>query len=92
MVLDRALERYRKQHRSGLGGHHFLIADYSTGRPFNPIEKLMFSASVKDPRMARHFAAFGFRHIGVRQFLAPTAIARAIWLNIQPGRNGKHPE
>ena len=79
--LDRALRRYGKVHRSRLAGHHSSIADFSTARPFNTIERLMFSAAAKDERTLRHFHAFGSRLIGVRQFLAPRAIGRALWVN-----------
>jgi flavin-dependent dehydrogenase len=79
--LDRALERYRRKHHSRLAGHHSLICDFATGRPYNAIERLMFSAAAEDERSARHFHAFGSRLIGVRQFLAPTAVGRALWVN-----------
>ena len=80
-ALDRALKRYRKEHHSRLAGHHRLISDYSTGRPYNAIERLMFSAAARDERSARHFHAFGSRLIGVRQFLAPKALGRALIVN-----------
>jgi flavin-dependent dehydrogenase len=79
--LDRALRRYGKVHRARLAGHHSSIADFSTGRPFNAIERLMFSAAAEDERTLRHFHAFGSRLISVRQFLAPRAIGRALWVN-----------
>ena len=31
--------------------------------------------------MTRHFHAFGSRLIGVREFLAPKAVGRALWVN-----------
>ncbi|MFN8539145.1 MAG: NAD(P)/FAD-dependent oxidoreductase [Thermomicrobiales bacterium] len=80
--LDRALQTYRRRHRAALSGHHFLIADYSTGRPFNPIERLLFSAAAKDTASALHVGRFGYRLIGPRQFLAPRALARAIRVNL----------
>lgn len=79
--LDRALELYRKKHHSRLAGHHSMISDFATGRPYNAIERLMFSAAAKDERSARHLHAFGSRLIGVRQFLAPRAVGRALWVN-----------
>ena len=79
--LDRALERYRKKHHSRLAGHHSLISDFASGRPYNAIERLMFSAAARDERSARHFHAFGSRLIGVRQFLAPGAVGRALLVN-----------
>jgi menaquinone-9 beta-reductase len=78
--LDAALRRYRRRHRARLGGHHFMTSDFSTGRPFNPIEKLMFKAAVLDGRSADRFAAFGARCIGVSRYLSPPALARAGWV------------
>jgi hypothetical protein len=84
--VDQALQQYARRHRSELGGHAFQIADYSTGRPLNPIEKQFFMAAVHDPVTARHFAEFEGRNISLRQFLAPTAIGRAVWMNLRRGR------
>jgi flavin-dependent dehydrogenase len=81
--LARALERYRKKHRSTLGSHHSIISSFSTGRPFNMIEKLIFSASVKDETTRRHFEEFGSRRITPRQFLTPSTLARAMWVSIK---------
>ncbi len=79
--VDRALAQYRKKHRAGLGGHAFQIADYSTGRRLNPIEKQFFMAAVHDPQTTRHLGALEGRNISLRQFLSPRAIARAFWAN-----------
>ena len=79
--LDRSLASYGRRHRRELAGHEFLISDYSTGRGFNLIERLMFSAAARDPACADHFVAFGSRCIGVTAFLSPSAVARAIWVN-----------
>ncbi len=81
--VDRALQRYARKHRAELGAHAFQIADYSTGRGLNPIEKQFFMAAVHDPVTARHFAEFEGRTISLRQFLAPRAIARAVWVNLR---------
>jgi flavin-dependent dehydrogenase len=79
--LNRNLANYARRHRRELAGHEFLISDYSTGRGFNPIERLMYSAAARDPVCADHFAAFGSRCIGVAAFLSPAALARAVWVN-----------
>ncbi len=84
--VDHALQQYAHKHRSELGGHAFQIADYSTGRGLNPIEKQFFMAAVHDPVTARHFAEFEGRNISLTQFLAPTAIGRAVWVNLRRGR------
>jgi menaquinone-9 beta-reductase len=84
--LDRALRRYAKKHRARLSGHHGAICDFATGRPYNAVERLMFSAAARDERTARHFHAFGSRLIGVRRFLAPRAVGRAMWVNARRPR------
>jgi 2-polyprenyl-6-methoxyphenol hydroxylase-like FAD-dependent oxidoreductase len=80
--LDRALDAYRKKHKSGLSGHEFLISDFATARAFNPIERLMYSAATRDKKLAHHFILFGQRSIGALQFLSPLAIARSAWVNM----------
>jgi menaquinone-9 beta-reductase len=65
-----------------LTGHEFLISDYATGRAFNPIERLTFSAAARDQACADHLAKFGGRLIGAAAFLAPSALARAAWVNL----------
>jgi menaquinone-9 beta-reductase len=79
--LDRGLSSYAKRHRSELAGHQFVIGDFSTGRPFNFLERLTFSAAARDPVCADTSAAFGSRCIGVSRFLRPDALARAMWVN-----------
>jgi flavin-dependent dehydrogenase len=79
--LDRGLSAYANRHRSELAGHTFLIEDFSTGRPFNFLERLTFSAAARDPVCADIFSSFGSRCIGVSRFLRPDALARAIWVN-----------
>ncbi|WP_372787735.1 NAD(P)/FAD-dependent oxidoreductase [Paraconexibacter sp.] len=75
--LERSLRRYRRRHRAALHGHEQLITSYSSGRAFNPLERLLFSAAVHDAKTAAHLEAFGSRRIRVRQFLAPRPVARA---------------
>ena len=79
--LGPALARYRACHRKALGGHEFLISDFATARPYNPIERLMYSAAARDAATAGLLHEFGARHIRVRDFLAPSAITHALWVN-----------
>ena len=81
--LDRNLEAYARLHKKRLSGHEFLICDYSTGRDYNFIERLMYSAAARDPICGDHLLAFGARSIGVGQFLSPKALARAAWVNVR---------
>src|SRR5918998_6978656 len=57
--LDRALGRYAKKHRSRLSGHHAAISGFAKVRPYDAVERLMFSAAARDEKTARHFHAFG---------------------------------
>lgn len=75
--LRAGLRRYGRLHRRRLSGHAKLIASYSSGRPFNPLERTLYSAAVRDRRTAAHLEAFGSRRIGVGELLAPRALARA---------------
>jgi len=64
--------------------------DFSTGRPFNFLERLTFSAAARDPVCADTNAAFGSRCIGVSRFLRPDALARAMWVNARHVLGVKH--
>lgn len=84
--LEDGLERYSKKHRAAFGGHALQIFDYASGRALNPIEKQLLRAATKDEALSRHFYAFESRHIGLREFLSPKALARASWVNLtHPG-------
>ncbi|MEV7616979.1 NAD(P)/FAD-dependent oxidoreductase [Streptomyces sp. NPDC089799] len=84
--LDGALAAYARTHRRRLRGHQYLAADFATARPFNPLERLMFSAAARDDALARHMHLFASRLIGPRQFLNPAAMARAAAVNLRHRR------
>jgi menaquinone-9 beta-reductase len=69
-----------------------LNASYSTGRPFNPIQQLLFSAGTKDARTAQLLGEFGAGLIGVSQLLSPAAIGRALWANLTTDGGAGTPE
>jgi flavin-dependent dehydrogenase len=80
--LDRALERYRRQHRYQLLAHFMLNAGYSTGGAFNAFQRLLFSAAPKDALTAQRVGEFGAGLIGVHQLLSPATLVRALWVNL----------
>ncbi|MEU9148491.1 NAD(P)/FAD-dependent oxidoreductase [Streptomyces sp. NPDC048349] len=84
--LDAALVAYARRHRRRLSGHQYLAADFAKGRPFNPLERLMFSAAARDASLARHMHLFASRLIGPLRFLNPLAVARASAVNIRHRR------
>lgn len=87
--LRTALVHYRRRHRRQLRGHDHLICDYASGRPFNPIERLMFSAAARDDQTARHMHAFASRVIDAHTFLSPAALSRALVVNAAYGLHSR---
>jgi len=78
--LEKGLERYRRRHAKELRGHAYFIHDYSTGRCFNPAERLMWSAATRDQELALVLERFGTRQIRPAQML-PRALPRSILVN-----------
>jgi menaquinone-9 beta-reductase len=62
--LNRALGAYARRHRRELGAHHWFISDYSSGRRFSPLDKLVYSAAARDAELAGRVEDFGTRSIG----------------------------
>ena len=80
-TLEHGLSFYARRMSWKLDGHQFMVADFSTGRRYNLMERLTFSAAARDPVCADNFMAFGSRCIGVSKFLRPAAVGRAMWVN-----------
>lgn len=78
-ALERGLRRYRRRFRRRLAGHSLLIDRYATGRRFNGVERLLYSAGASDERVAARLMRFGTRSIGPMR-LAP-AYGRAMLVN-----------
>jgi flavin-dependent dehydrogenase len=77
--VDAALAAYRRRHRKQIGGHHFLISDYSTGRPFSPVEKVLYRGATRSPVVADAMARLAARSEPVHRVLTPALMARAAW-------------
>lgn len=75
--LEKGLARYRRRHARELRGHAFFIHDYSTGRRFNPAERLIWSAAARDPGTATILDSYGTRQIGPARML-PRVLPRAL--------------
>ncbi|THA87063.1 NAD(P)/FAD-dependent oxidoreductase [Streptomyces sp. A0592] len=84
--LDASLAAYARRHRRRLRGHQYLAADFARARPFNPLERLMFSAAARDEAVARHMHLFGSRLISPLRFLNPVAVAKASAVNLKHRR------
>ncbi|MFE5722454.1 NAD(P)/FAD-dependent oxidoreductase [Streptomyces erythrochromogenes] len=89
--LDASLVAYARRHRRRLRGHQYLAADFAKARPFNPLERLMFSAAARDEAVARHMHLFGSRLISPLRFLNPVAVAKASAVNLRHRRAAAPP-
>jgi flavin-dependent dehydrogenase len=81
--LDGALKRYARRHRKGLKAHERFCASYSSGRPFNPFERLLFRAAARDQVVADRMGIMGSRWITPQQMLTPATFARILRVNLR---------
>jgi 2-polyprenyl-6-methoxyphenol hydroxylase-like FAD-dependent oxidoreductase len=79
--LARGLKRYRHTHRRHLMGHSRMAAQGALAKPMNPLQKLIFSAAVRDPVTAARVEAFASRSARATSLLSPRALARAARVN-----------
>jgi 2-polyprenyl-6-methoxyphenol hydroxylase-like FAD-dependent oxidoreductase len=86
--LERGLKRYRRTHKRKLGGHEFMIRDYSSGRKLTPPERMLFSAAVRDPKIAATFDKFATRQVGPVKTLSKT-VPRSILVNARHALSGR---
>jgi menaquinone-9 beta-reductase len=84
--VDAALDGYRKRHRRGLAAHEKFTSEYSSGRRFNPLEKLIFRAAARDQETARRMVLMGERWVSPQSALSPVTMARAVRVNLSRGR------
>ena len=80
--IDLAVGRYARRHRRSLALHDRVCSAYSTGRRFNPAERLMFRGAARDDELAGRFALFGERWITPRELLTPSTLGLVIRANL----------
>jgi 2-polyprenyl-6-methoxyphenol hydroxylase-like FAD-dependent oxidoreductase len=78
--LEKGLAHYRRRHAKELRGHAFFIHDYSTGRRFNPAERMIWAAAARDPQAATLLDRMGTRQVGPLQTM-PRLLPRAVAVN-----------
>jgi menaquinone-9 beta-reductase len=81
-ALDRGVERYARRHRKAILPHEKLCAAYSTGRRFNPAEKLFYRGAARNRELARRMVEMGSRWVTPRQMLTPSTLALLIRANL----------
>lgn len=79
--LARGLRRYHRTHRRHLMGHSRMAAEAARAKEMNPLQKLIFSAAVRDPVTAARVEAFASRSARATSLLSPRALARAARVN-----------
>jgi len=78
--LDESLESYRRRYLRGLRGHAQMMVRYADGRKLNAAERLIFSATARDAKLAAEFDALGSRRIAPERSLVRT-VPRALVVN-----------
>jgi 2-polyprenyl-6-methoxyphenol hydroxylase-like FAD-dependent oxidoreductase len=76
--LDAALERYRRAVRRRLGLHHWVIAEYASGRKAFGVERAFFRAAASDPLLARALADVASRREQPTRLADPRVTARVL--------------
>lgn len=85
-AIDAGLERYRKRHHKGLAAHEQFTSAYSTGRRFNPLEKMLFRGAARDQVLAQRVALMGERWIPPQKMLTPALVGRMVRVNLSRAR------
>ena len=84
--MDRALEQYARRHHRGLAAHEKACSEYSSGRTFNAVEKLLYRGAARDRTLAGRMAEMGGRWITPQEMLTPGTIGRILRVNLSPSR------
>ena len=77
-AVDAAARSYGRQHKRRLGPHQRALIDLSSGRDFNPVERLLFAGAARDPVVADRVWAYGTRNAAPRVLTSPRLLARAV--------------
>lgn len=77
--IDRAARGYERTHRIRLFPHQAQIIDLSTRLRLSGLMKVVLSASVRDPKVARKFTAVITRNRSMLEVLSPGFMARALY-------------
>lgn len=90
-TLERGLRRYRRTHRRMLRGHALLLADFARREKLPPVQRLLLTAGVHDPRTATRAGAYANRLIRPSQLLTPATLGRAALVALRHRRDAGQP-
>jgi 2-polyprenyl-6-methoxyphenol hydroxylase-like FAD-dependent oxidoreductase len=85
-MVDRALQAYAARHRKGLDAHEKFCSAYSSGKRFNPGEKLLFRAAARDAELTMRMAQMGGRWITPQELMTPGTLGRILRVNLSRAR------
>jgi 2-polyprenyl-6-methoxyphenol hydroxylase-like FAD-dependent oxidoreductase len=77
--LERGLRRYRRTWTRRLAPHARMIHSYATGRPFDAMEKRLYAAGARDPKVAEQLGRVGTRIDSPLKVMRPGTLARIAW-------------
>ena len=80
--VERGLEDYSRKHHKALAAHEKLCSAYSTGRKFNPFERLLYRGAARDRELAGRMALMGGRWITPQEMLTPATLGRMLRVNM----------
>jgi len=90
-TIDRSLGVYRKRHSLRTWGHYTHITSFSTARPLNVFERLLFAAGTRDGETARRILTYLGRTVGPGEVFSPRSLSRAMWVNAKHALKKKLP-
>jgi flavin-dependent dehydrogenase len=74
--LERGLRHYQRTWKRRLAPHMRMIHDYSSGRPFNAMDKRLYATAATDPVLAERMGRVGVRLDSPLAMLRPSTVWR----------------
>jgi menaquinone-9 beta-reductase len=73
-LVDAALGRYSRTHTSRLSPHQAVISSFSTGRPYNRLERMLYKGATSDPVVSSALELLISRKVTPEQALTPSVL------------------
>lgn len=83
--LDRGLSRYRRSWTRQLAPHARMIHGYSSGRRFDSMERRLYGAAARDPKLAEKVGRIGTRMDSPLSIMRPSLLRRIARGGGKPG-------
>jgi hypothetical protein len=83
--VDWALQQYRREHQEKLGGRFARDVDFARARPFNAVERLMYSATTRNASFGQYTGPHSLRLATLRYLPPLRAMVGALRVNVGHG-------